>query len=42
MNNRTDFYCSWLPLGSGQTVRDTEIGVSALVAEAFGSVAKNK
>lgn len=43
MNNRTDFYCSWLPYGSGQnTVRDTEIGISALVAEAIGNVAKNK
>lgn len=42
MNNRTDFYCSWLPFGSGQTVRDTEIGINALVAEAIGNVAKNK
>lgn len=42
MNNRTDYYCSWLPYGGGQTVRDTEIGINALVAETIGNVAKYK
>lgn len=34
-NNRVDHYCSWLPYG-GQTIRDTEIGISGAVAEAIG------
>lgn len=34
-NNQVDHYCSWLPYG-GQTIRDTEIGMNASVAEALG------
>lgn len=34
-NNYVDHYCSWLPYG-GHTIRDTEIGINASVAEALG------
>lgn len=32
---------SWAPFG-GQTVRDTEIGINALVAQAIGNITINK
>lgn len=38
-NNHVDFYCSWLPYG-GQSIRDTEIGINASVAEAIGTVTR--
>lgn len=42
-NNQVDFYCSWIPLvhGGDQLIRDTEIGINAIVAEALGRF-KNK
>lgn len=40
-NQNVDHYISWAPYG-GQSVRDTEIGINALVAQEIGNISKNK